>query len=153
MNLYAIDSEIAALIDPETGEITDMEAFEALNMERQNKLEWLALIYKNENAEAEAIKAEEKALKERREACEKRAASAKKALETALNGESLKTTKVACTFRKAERVEIADISLLPPEFLRTKDPEADKNAIKLALKAGEKIAGASLVQTVSMSIK
>ena len=33
MTLYEIDSRLEALVDPETGEIADLESFEALDME------------------------------------------------------------------------------------------------------------------------
>ena len=52
--LYEIDESIKALIDEETGEIADFEAFEALNLERDAKLENIALYIKDLKADAEA---------------------------------------------------------------------------------------------------
>ena len=46
-NLYEINEEIKNTIDLETGEIVDFEAFEKLQMERTEKLENIALWYKN----------------------------------------------------------------------------------------------------------
>ena len=71
--LYEINADLDALldsIDPETGEI-DGDALTALTMERQEKLEGLALKLKNLAAEAEMIKAEEKNLADRRKTVER----------------------------------------------------------------------------------
>ena len=42
---------------------------------------------------------------------------------------------------------------LDESFLRYKEPEADKTAIKEAIKAGQKVAGATLVPSTSVIIK
>lgn len=59
--LYEIDADIVNCIDTETGEILDFDSLDALNMERDAKIEGVALYVKQLQAEAEAIKAEEKA--------------------------------------------------------------------------------------------
>ena len=64
MNIYEIEQAITDLVDPETGEITDFEALDALSMARDEKIENVALWTKNLNAEAKAIREEEKALAE-----------------------------------------------------------------------------------------
>ena len=58
MNIYQIDQEILNLVDPETGEIMDWEAFDALQMAREAKIENVACWYKNLVAEAAAIRQE-----------------------------------------------------------------------------------------------
>jgi ssDNA-binding Zn-finger/Zn-ribbon topoisomerase 1 len=70
MNLYEIAAAITALVDPETGELLDFDAFDALNLERERKIENIGCWIKDLSAEAAAIKAEEDALKKRREALE-----------------------------------------------------------------------------------
>jgi hypothetical protein len=55
MTLYEIDDAILACVDPETGEIINPEALTALQMEREKKLENVALWVKDLKAEAEAI--------------------------------------------------------------------------------------------------
>lgn len=99
MKLYEIDNAIQALIDggvdPETGEVVlDLEALEALQMERTSKLEGVALGVKNLNAEADAIRAEEKKLAERRKSIEGRRDRLKDFLLRALDGEKLETARV-----------------------------------------------------------
>ena len=54
MNLYEIDAAITALVDPETGEISDFDAFDQLSMARDQKIENIALYYKNLVADAAA---------------------------------------------------------------------------------------------------
>lgn len=56
MTLYEIDSAIMDCVDEETGEIIDLEKLEALNIERDKKVEGIALAVKNYAAEAKAIK-------------------------------------------------------------------------------------------------
>lgn len=64
------------------------------------------------------------------------------------------TERVSVTWRKSEAAEyIGDLSSLPEEYLRRKEPEIDKTALKKALKAGEVIEGASLVTRNNMQIK
>ena len=62
MTIYEIDNRIAELVDPETGELLDYEAFAELAMEREAKIENMALWYKDLTAEAKAIREEERAL-------------------------------------------------------------------------------------------
>ena len=57
------------------------------------------------------------------------------------------------SFRATEAVEIADIYKVDENYLRYKEPEADKTAIKEALKAGKTVAGATLVENTSVIIK
>lgn len=55
MTLYEIDQAIQGLVDPETGELMDYEAFAALQMDRDAKIENMALWYKDLMADAKAM--------------------------------------------------------------------------------------------------
>ena len=162
MKLYEINAALQELldqVDPETGELTcDLEQLEALTLEREDKLEGLALYAKNAKAEAAAIREEEKALAERRKALETRADRAMAFLDAELGGENFHTPRVAVSHRRTESVEIGAEFLdwartFGDQYLRFTDPEPDKKAIKTALKAGEIIPGAEIVSKYSMSIK
>ena len=153
MNLYEIDQAILELIDPETGEILDYEAFEQLQMERDQKIENIALWIKNLTAEAKALKEEEQTFAARRKAAENKAESLKKYLDTILQGNPVKTTKFAVTYRRTESCVIDDIYKIPEEYLRYKEPEADKTALKKALKEGQAISGVHLEEKNSLSVK
>ena len=156
-NLYEIDEKIlecvANCIDPDTGEIVSNEQLEALQMERQTKLENVALYIKNLKADAAMYKAEKQAFAERQAAVEKRAESLSEWLKNALDGQKFKTEKAEVSFRKTQKVEILDIWDLNEDLLKYSDPTPDKAAIKRAIKAGEEVKGAKLVDDISMTIK
>ena len=56
--IYEIDQDILDCVDMETGEILDTEKLTALQMERERKLEGVALWVKDLSAEAAAVKEE-----------------------------------------------------------------------------------------------
>lgn len=159
-SLYEINKDLEQLlsnVDEDTGELLiDPEALDALMMERQDKLEGVALYVKNIAAEVNAIKAEEDALKERRERLAKKKEGLTRYLTDALAGEKLETARVSITYRKSKSVEI-DPELFwqnpAAAFVRYKDPEPDKKAISDALKSGGIVPGAKIVEKTSMSIK
>lgn len=161
MNLYEINTEIASMVDPETGEILDYEAFENLAMERDQKLEELAMWYKNLTAEAAMISIEEKKLAERRKACENRAERLKTYLSDFLAGSKFSTARVSCTFRKSKSLEIADEAQFIKnmaqsqlfEYLTYKDPTVNKDAVKAAIKAGQTFEGAVIIEKNNIQIK
>lgn len=86
MSLYHIDQELENLIDQETGEVLDFDAFEALQMARDAKIEGVLCWTKNLAAEAKAIREEEKALAERRKAMESKREKLLAYAERALGG-------------------------------------------------------------------
>lgn len=163
MKLFDIDEKLAAcvkldesrVVDTESGEIIDLEAIAALEMERDKKIENLGCWYKNLLADAEALKAQKNAFAEREKAAKAKAESLKGFLSRYLNGKKFETAKVAMSFRKSEAVEfdasyMADV---PVEFLKLREPELDKTAVKKAIKAGEEIPGCALVTRQNLTIK
>lgn len=152
MKLYEIDQAIMGLVD-ETGEIIDIEAFDSLQMERDAKIENIALYIKDLRAEAEALKAEKIAFAERQKVAENKVESLKNYLAYALKGQAFKSTKAVVSFRKTQQVDVPDIYALDENFLRYKEPEADKTAIKEAIKAGQTVKGATLIENTSVIIK
>ena len=151
MNLYEINEEMQKCIDPETGEV-NTEMLEALEMMRDEKLENIALWIKDLKAEAEALKNEKQAFAARQSAAENKAESLKRYLANVLNGEKFKTTKCAVSFRRTESVKILNELELPAEYV-SYEVKADKNAIKAAIKDGQTIAGAELVENLNCVIK
>lgn len=153
-NLYEINQELLNLTDSETGEIEDWSAFEALQLARDEKIENIALYHKNLLAEAAALKAEEKSFAERRKRAETKADSLKRYLDTALQGQKFNTVKVAISYRKSTSVEV-DETKLPANWLREVPAThvVDKVEITKALKAGEAIEGATLVENNNIQIK
>ena len=66
--LYEIDQEILDCVDLETGEILDSAKLDALQMERERKLEGVALWVKDLNYEAQMVKEEADKLTARKRA-------------------------------------------------------------------------------------
>lgn len=153
MNLFEIENEIMNCWDQETGEILDSNRLDQLEMERDEKIENIALYIKNLTADAEALKAEKQSFDERQKAAENKADSLKRYLANYLAGQKFSTPRVAISFRKTQRVNVTDMTLIPGKYLKFADPTPDKTSIKNAIKNGEKVAGAELVDGKSMSIK
>lgn len=153
MTLYEIDQELLSCIDAETGEVIDAEKLNSLQMERETKIESVALWIKDLKAEAEALKAEKQAFADRQKAAENKAESLKNWLSEALNGEKFKTTKVAVSFRKTKSVLVDSVYDLDAKYVKYKDPDPDKKAIREAIEAGQTVKGAQLVENVSVTIK
>lgn len=161
MRLFEIDDRLAACVkisddtavDTETGEVIDIEAVEALEMEREAKIENLGMWYKELTAKADAIKAEKNKLAEREKSARNKAESLKEFLTAYLDGKKFETAKVVIKFRSVESINVSDVTALPEKYWRIKPPEADKTAIKAAIKAGEVVEGAELVKNQSISIK
>lgn len=160
MTLYQLNDTIRKAIeqgfDEETGEILDTNALEALEIQRDEKIETIALFIKNLKAEAEAIKAEKMNLARRQQTAENKAESLKRYLTSCLDGEKFFSPKVAISYRKSQTVEFIDgfdVNQLPEQYQRRVDPEADKTALKNALKAGEEIYGVYLAEHNNTIIK
>lgn len=165
-SLYEIDNEIRWLldnsVDPDTGElIVPEETIEALAIERKAKIENLCLYWKEQRDMADAIRAEEVRLSERRRRLEKNNDKLFEYIQAALNGSDLKTPRVVCGYRRVTSVAVTDAdmainwaeSIGREDLLRRKPPELDKAACKAALKCGDVIPGTELRIVRTMSIK
>ena len=153
-SLYAIDQEIMACVDFETGEVIDPERLESLQIERELKLEGVACWIKNLLSDAEAIKAEKDALAEREARCRKKADSLKEWLGKALEGQKFNTAKCAVSFRKSTKLEVFDADIIPKEFLvETVTVKPDANAIKALLKESQEVKGCCLIENQNIQIK
>lgn len=154
MNLYEIDAAITACIDPETGEVLDEEALNALHMEREKKIENVACWVKNLNAEAGACKAEKKAFADRAQAAERKMEKLEKWLFDALEGKPFSSGKCAVRCSRRSAVTIFDEGAIPTEYVAVKVTETpDKVAIRAAIKSGIEVPGAALVDSLSVQIK
>lgn len=153
-SLYEINRAIMACVDEETGEIIDAEALDALMMQREDKLESVALWVKNLLAEAQAYKAEKEAFAARQKAAEAKVERLKQYLSDALQGEKFSTAKCAVSFRRSVSVEVEDVKLVPAELCRVKTTvEADKAAIKAFIQTGQEVNGCKLVENYNIQIK
>ena len=159
MTIYEIDNEIMNCVDMETGEVIDTDKLNDLQMERDAKIENVALWIKELKAEAEAIKNEKYALADRQRVAENKAESLKNWLAYALNGEKFKTAKCSVSYRNSESVEVTEEGLEAlmrdhEDLLTYKTLEPNKKAIKDAIKNdGLTVEGIQLVQKTSTIIK
>ena len=160
--LYEIDQAILECVDLETGEILDSDRLTALQMERERKLEGVALWVKDLNYEAQMVKEEADKLNARKKALDNKIASIKNWLLWALDGEKLKTPRCNVYQTHSQKVVIDDEKALidmfmsspfGEKFLRMKDPEIDKNALKDSMKQGYEYEFAHLETTESVVIK
>ena len=156
MNLYELTREIELFELPtnEDGEILDEELakdLDALMIERDTKIENIALWIKNLKAEAEAVKTEKDKLAKREKSLSNLADRLKEYLSQNLNGEKFSTPRVVLSWRKSTAVEVDD-TFSDERFIKY-EPKISKSDIKDALKSGEIIEGARLVENNSLQIK
>lgn len=153
-SLYDINKELLNCIDLETGEIIDVEKFDQLQIDRNEKLENVALWYKNLVSEAAAYKAEKDVFAEKQKRAEAKAESLKNYLDSALKGSKFETVKVNVSYRKSTSVNVLNIDELPESYRKeVTTVSADKVEIAKALKVGELVTGAELVENNNIQIK
>jgi hypothetical protein len=153
MTIYEINQSILDCVD-EDGEIIDVDAFKALQMERDAKIDNVACWYKQLLAEAAGIKTERNVLLEREKQKEAQAERLKTFLSQILNGQRFETARNKISWRKSESVTVFDESRLPPCYIREKlTREPDKAAIKDVIKAGAGVPGAILEEKNNIQIK
>ena len=158
MTLYHIDAAIAALVDPETGEILDYEAFEQLSMDRDQKIENMALVLKNAAAKSAAIKVEVDKLEARKKVADNTVKRMKEYLFKALGGAKFETARVAISYRKSESTEI-DVEFVEwalencPEVVIPQAPKVDTTELKKMLKGGLECDFARIVEKQNVQVK
>ena len=152
MTLYEIDAAMQECIDPETGEV-DADRIEALAMERDKKIENIALWIINIKADIETAKAEIDRLTTLKRTAENKAESLKNLLQYTLNGEKFKTGRCSISYRKSTSVVIDNEDLLPIDFKKV-SYTPDKKMIKAVLEENEiAIPGVHLQENTSVIIK
>lgn len=167
--LYEIDANIMQLIetgfsmscvDEETGEIDETRLatyLEALQLDRKTKIENIAVLIKDLEAQSTAIKDEEKKLKARREARERKADRLKEYIKASMilqGDQRFETARVSIAFRKSKQVVVANPELLTDEFITIKTEQiANKTAIKQAIESGVIVDGAYIEEKSNLQIK
>ncbi len=151
--LNCITTEEGMTVNTETGEVIDVAALESLELERSEKIRNIALWIKNLRSDVTALDAEEKAFKARKDAAKRKAEQLSKYLADVLNGEKVTGTDFAISWRKSTAVNVTDEKALPFIFLVPQPPKVDKTGISKALKNGETVSGAELIERQNMTIK
>lgn len=162
MNLYEINRDIenfAFDIDEETGEVLNADELDALQMERDTKIENIALYIKNLNALSADIKAEKDNLDARMKAVERKADGLKHYLASALNGEKFETAKCKVSYRKSKKVILAGefddwARENAPELLTVKTTYTPSlTAVKEAMLDGKEVKYAMLIENTNLILK
>lgn len=119
------------------------------------KLEGYAMVLKNIESDIAGIKAEEKRLADRRKSMESNIARIKENVADTLltvEGNRVKTEKFTFSFRKSTSVQIENDAAIPQQFIKV-EKTISRAELAKALKAGEQIEGAQLVENQSLSIR
>lgn len=162
MNLFQIEEAITNCVkldgredyvDVSTGEIIDIEALKALEMERDKKIRNIACWIKNLESDEKALADQEKIFRKRKNAAKNKKEQLKSYLASFLAGKKWKNNEVNITWKKSYPVEITDIKKLSSYYLRYKEPEVNKILLGNDLKAGIKIDGATMVEKNNMSVR
>lgn len=169
-NIYELTGTMLTLMDhlydEDINEDDLLRACEEVELAIEDKADGYAKILKNMDADIKSIQAEERRLKERRQALEHRQAQLKYNLESsmrAIGKTKFKTNLFSFGIQKnPAKVEITDSKAFVKwcqenergELLNYKEPEINKTALKEAiLKDGEVIDGAEVVQTEGLRIR
>lgn len=152
--LYEIDNDILSCVDTETGEIIDPEKLDALEMEREKKIEGVILWRKDLMAEANAIDEEVKNLTKRVKSCKSKAEQLKNYISYALGGEKFKTARCNVYYTHNKSIIIDDPGKVPAAFWKEISEDwISKTALKEAIESGKEIAGAHQEEHQSIVIK
>ena len=152
-SLYEINQDILNCIDVTTGEVLDYDKLEKLQIEKNEKIENIALWVKNLEAETKAIKDEINVLRERSETKERKIEKLKQYLAENVE-KKFETSKVMISYRKSVSVNITDESKIEEKYIKTKvEASVDKTAIKEDIKNGITVSGAELVEKQNIQIK
>lgn len=156
--LWEIDQAILGCLDLETGEVIEEELLNALNMERDRKLENLCKWVKNLEADAEAYKQYKQSFAEKQKHAENTLKSVKSYIQRYLDGAKWESPDKAVSVRYRtthDKVFVDDITAIPKGYfkLRQTEDNLDKTLVKETILEGNAIAGVHLEDSVSMQIK
>ena len=155
-NLYLVSKDMANLIDPETGEIADYEAFEALQLRKEQLVSEMGNAFLNICAEGDAIDEAIKRLEGLKQKNMAKQAKMMDHLRQATGEENYKTPFITIQFRQTKATIIDDKDAIPEEYMVTKTTvtkNPNKDAIKKAIESGQEVPGAHVACYKSMSVK
>lgn len=157
--LYDLTGEMLLLYqmmeDPDADDDAILDTMESVNYEIEDKADGYAKIIKMLNAEAEAIKKEEKRLEARRKSLENRSDKLKKALEESmivLKMPKIKTLLFSFSIQK-NPPSVNIIGKIPERFLIPQEPKVDTRGIIDYCKEHGNTEYAELTQSESLRIR
>jgi hypothetical protein len=162
LTIYQIEqsyNQLAEELIDNGGEITPelSEALAITEEQLQNKSVAYSFVIKQMDADVEIIDAEIKRLQAAKKQREKASEYLKERIKHAMDTfqiDEIKTPLVKINFRKSETVEVQDVNALPSLYKVVKVTEqADKAAIKAALKDGVEVTGCTIETHRNLQIK
>lgn len=151
--LYEINQAVMDCIDSETGEILDERRLHSLQMERRQKIRNIACWIKNLRADVQAYEAEEKTFLRRKTAAKNQAERLQGYLADCLRGEKISDKEFAISWRRSQKVQIINESAIPSEYYIPVPAKLDRAGLKDALKQGNFLPGAELIECNNIQIK
>lgn len=164
-SLYEIAGDLRAFLDDgfdeecinaETGEFDEEKAkvrLAQLYGEYDKKIEGIALYVQELCAQAAALGEKITALTRRKKLLDQKAARLEQILSDVLCAKPFATDMVDIRFRKSAPLEVEESILSDKWFRVTETKVPDKERIKAALKAGEEILGARIIEKYNIRIK
>ncbi len=162
LSIYQIEqsyNQLAEQLIDNDGELTPelSEQLAITEEQLQNKSVAYSFVIKEMDADVDIIDAEIKRLQALKKQREKASDYLKERIKHAMDTfsiEEIKTPLVKINFRKSETVEVDDVNQLPAAFKVVKVTEqADKAAIKAAIKDGVEVVGCRIETHRNLQIK
>ena len=160
--LYHISQELQAINDEliaSGGEITDdlQNKLAITQTELAEKSANYGLVILSNEADSKAIDAEIKRLKAMKDSKDRAITRLKDAVREAMlvsNIDKIESPLFKLSLRRSESVEVDIVEALPGAFFNVKNVvTADKVAIKEAIKRGENVFGARIIENFNLQIK
>ena len=131
-----------------------VDTLDAIQDSLEVKVENIASLMKNLEAEATMFKQEEERLAKARKSRLATVERLKNYLDTQLTFAGIKELKAGiftCKYRKSESVEVSDLDKLPLEYVKV-EYKPNKTEIKKAIKANQEVPGAALVENMNFTV-
>lgn len=161
MTLYEFDQRILSLIDQNTGEVKDYDAFLELNIGRDEKIEATALYIKDLEGDAKKIKDEIAVLQARVAPLQNKANKLREYLSRSLEGQKFSTPRCSLSFRTSRALEVDDAAQAAQwlennghrDLVVYDAPKLDKRLVKQLLDGGENIPGVTVEERQSLQVR
>jgi hypothetical protein len=165
MKLYELADQFKTLTDVLDSDFADdqeaslalRDALDATEGAFADKLEAIAKIIKNQQGDVEALKAEEQRLSAKRKSIESKIDSLKLYAEMQMEYSGLDKLKTPLFNFNVQNnppsVDVFNPDILPKKYLVIQEPKIDKRGILDAIKAGEEVPGASIMQSRGLRIR
>ncbi|ENQ3106017.1 siphovirus Gp157 family protein [Bacillus cereus] len=160
MKLYELTSnfnELQQKIEDGVDQEVIYDTLQAIDEAIDDKMQGAALLIRNIEAQAEAIKVEEKRLGDRRKAFENNVKNIKDYLYgqmVAVDKRRVKGALITVGIQKnPASLDIAIDAVIPPEYMIPQEPKVDKKALLAAVKDGMQWDGITLKQGESVRIR